>query len=172
MRNSYSRLRAEIEENEAANTADLQTLPYLTGVVKEGLRLSMVNPNSFPRVVPVGGWSFHGHYIPGGTNVGVASRELHFNPCTFAEPEKFIPERWMEPSAEMHRDWVPFSKGPRGCIARNLALTQLFIATERIVASDILRGAQTNTSRIKVLEYFNSRYSGGGIELFWPAKCS
>lgn len=169
MKSSHSRLQVEIRENEAVN-ADLQSLPYLTGVVKEGLRLSMTNRISFPRVVPPSGWTFDEHYIPGGTNVGVASRELHFNPRTFAEPERFLPERWLEPTAEMHRDWVPFGKGARGCIARNLALTELFIATEKIVASDVLRGAKTNTSRIKVMEYFNSAYGGDDIEFSWPEK--
>ena len=169
MKDRHSRLQAEIQENEAVK-ADIQSLPYLTGVVKEGLRLSMANRTSLPRVIPIGGWTFDGHYIPGGTDVGVASRELHLNAGTFPEPEKFLPERWLKPTAEMHRDWVPFGKGARSCIARNLALTELFVATERIVASGVLQGAKTNTTRVKVIEWFNSKYGGDNIQLSWPDK--
>lgn len=120
----YSRARAEVQEKATSNV-DPQSLPYLNGVVREDLRLSMANRVSFPRVVPPKGLSFQGYEIPSGTNVGVASRELHFISGSFPEPIKFRPERWLHATPEMHRDWVPFGKGARGCIARNLALTEL-----------------------------------------------
>ena len=100
--------------------------------------------------------------------MGVSAFELHLDPKTFPQPNEFLPNRWLEASTEMHRDWLPFGKGARGCIARYLALTELFVATERIVASDVLSGAKTVAERIEIYEWFNSRVRGDKIELVWP----
>ncbi|KAL8669354.1 MAG: hypothetical protein Q9168_006046 [Polycauliona sp. 1 TL-2023] len=163
----YSRLRKEVQDN-AASQADIQTLPYLTGVVKEGLRLSYGLAIRLPRVVPKQGWTFDGYYLPKGTNVGISAFQLHRNAKVFPEPQKFLPERWSEATAEMNRDWVPFGTGARSCIARNLALTELFIATEKVAASDVLRGAKTTVDQLDIYEWFNSRVRGDRIEIVWP----
>ncbi len=162
----YSKLRKEVQENLDAK-AELQSLPYLTGVIKEALRLSLSIACRLPRVVPQDGWEFDGYHIPAGTVVGVSSFELHLNPVVFSKPSEFLPERWEEPTPEMQRDWEPFGKGARGCIARNLALTELFIATEKIIASDVLYGATTVKDGIESYQWYNSRVRGNKIELMW-----
>lgn len=50
----------------------------------------------------------------------------------FYKPDEFIPERWLEGSAEKSRyandtkkAAQPFSLGPRGCIGRNLTYVEL-----------------------------------------------
>ena len=121
-----------------------------------------------PRAVPQEGWTFDGYHLPKGTNVGVSAFQLHLNPEVFPQPHTFLPERWSEATAEMHRDWVPFGTGARGCMARNLALAELFIATEKIVASDVLHGAKTTVDRIETYEWFNTRVRGDRVELVWP----
>ena len=159
-------LRKEILEKKPTE-AELQSLPYLRGVIKEGLRLSMANPSRLPRVVPVGGWSFRGYKLPAGTNVSVAPFEVHLNPAVFPHPNEFIPERWMDPSDEMTRDWIPFGLGPRQCIARNLVTMELYIAVQRLVEEDVLRGARTLVDKIEILEWFNSKVKGERIDLCW-----
>ena len=67
----------------------------------------------------------------------------------------------------MHRDWLPFGKGTRSCIARNLPLTERFIATEEVVASDVLNGARTVAEWIELYEWLNSRARGDMIESVW-----
>ena len=99
---------------------DLQSLPYLQGVIKEGLRISMANPSRLPRVVPEAGWTFKGVYLPHRTEVSCAPFELHFNEGVFEDPREFMPERWLDASESMKRDSIPFGLGPRQCIARNL----------------------------------------------------
>ena len=136
--------------------------------MKEGLRLSMGIASRLPREVPQQGWTFDGYYLPKGTNVGVSAHQLHLNPEVFPQPHVFLPERWLEATAEMHRDWLPFGTGARSCIARNLALTELFIATEKIAALDVLHGAKTTVDRIETYEWFNTRVRGDRIELVWP----
>ena len=164
----HATLRKEILENQASQ-ADIQTLPYLRGVIKEGLRLAMANPSRLPRVVPESGWKFGGFHFPAGTNVGVAAFEVHQDRTVFPEPEKFLPERWLNPTAEMQRNWMPFGNGTRACIARNLATTELFMAVEKLVEADVLKGARPVKEKIEIYEWFNSKVKDGRIELVWPA---
>ncbi|EXJ93954.1 hypothetical protein A1O1_02347 [Capronia coronata CBS 617.96] len=162
----YQRTREEVL---AANPGfdDLQSLPYLRGVVKEGLRLSMANPSRLPRVVPASGWTFKGTYFPPGTVVGCSPLVLHLNPEVFQDPHAFKPERWFEPSEEMLRDAIPFGLGARQCIARNLATVELFCAVERVVRADVLKGVKAVKDKVEILEWFNSKVVGERIDLVW-----
>lgn len=162
----YAKLREEIS---SANLGfdDLQSLPYLRGVVKEGLRLSMANPSRLPRVVPAPGWTFKELHFPAGTVVSCTPYSLHLNPEVFDDPHTFKPERWFEPSEEMMRDAIPFGLGSRQCIARNLATVELFWAVESAVRADALGGAKTTKDKIEILEWFNSKVIGERIDLTW-----
>ena len=168
----YKSLRDEIL---TANPSfdDLQSLPLLRNVIKEGLRISMANPSRLPRVVPgPQGWTFHSTtntttYFPPGTVVSCTPHSLHFNPSVFADAHTFRPERWTQPTEEMLRDAIPFGLGLRQCIARNLATVELFCAVERVVRADVLAGATTANDSIDILEWFNSKVVGERIDLVW-----
>ncbi|KIW46026.1 uncharacterized protein PV06_01719 [Exophiala oligosperma] len=162
----YKKLREEIFSADPGFD-DLQSLPYLRGVVKEGLRLSMANPSRLPRVVPPAGWTFKDTYFPPGTTVSCQPYTLHLNPEVFPEPHKFKPERWAEPTEEMLRDAIPFGLGSRQCIARNLATVELFCATERLARADALEGAHTLKDKVEILEWFNSKVVGERVDLVW-----
>jgi cytochrome P450 len=163
---TYSKVRQEVMANV---DADPQTLLYLTGVIKEGLRLSMANPTRLPRVVPSSGLHVAGlPSIPTGASVGISAYSVHFNDKVFANPHEFKPERWAQPSDEMLRDFFAWGAGPRQCIARNLATAELFWAVQAIVRADVLHGAQVVQEEIKILEWFNSKVIGEKIELVWP----
>jgi cytochrome P450 len=41
---------------------------------------------------------------------------VHFNADIFPEPDKFVPERWLDESAELDKWLVAFSRGPRMCL--------------------------------------------------------
>lgn len=174
----YDRLRKEILDNRSA--ADVQTLPYFSSVIKEGLRLAMANPTRLSRTVsssPNGGLKIkimqEGFLpssviiIPAGTNVGISAYTLHFNPKVFPNPHDFLPERWLEPTPEMLRDIIPFGIGPRQCIARNLATAGLFWAIEGLVKSDVLKGARPVKDRVEIFEWFNARVKDRKVELIW-----
>lgn len=166
----YERLKQEVASNAAlgADTEDLQALPYLTAVVKEGLRVSMANPTRLPRVVPTGGWTFKGTLFPAGSIVGCSGYELHFNADVFTEPRKFIPERWLEPTEAMFKYWFAFGAGSRACIARNLATLELHLATERLASSKVFDGGRPVVSKdVEIYEWFNSKVKGEKIEIVW-----
>ena len=164
-------MRAELLSNTNSTPKhDIQSLPYLSAVVKEALRTSMANPTRLPHVVPSPGWTFKSTQFPAGSLVGCSAYELHLDERIFPNPLAFQPERWLERSAtaEMARDWFAFGAGPRACIARNLATVELFITTERVVESDVLRGAIVCQNEVEIYEWFNSKVKGEKMELVWP----
>lgn len=161
----YDRLRKEILDN---RSADVQTLPYFSGVIKEGLRLAMANPTRFSRIVSSNGLKMQGlPSIPAGTNVGISAYTLHLNPKVFPNPHEFLPERWLEPTPEMLRDSIAFGIGPRQCIARNLATAGLSWSVKGLMKSDVLKGAKPVKDKIEILEWFNARVKDKKVELVW-----
>lgn len=166
----HETLRKEILANsESTIKQDIQSLPYFSAVVKEALRISMANPTRLPRLVPSSGWTLDSVQIPPGTIVGCSTFQMHFDEAVFPNARTFQPERWLEDNVtpEMNRNWFAFGAGPRGCIARNLATVELFTATERVVESNILRGAKACQDEVEILEWFNSKVKGEKIELAW-----
>ncbi|KAI9642601.1 hypothetical protein NHQ30_009406 [Ciborinia camelliae] len=166
----YEILRTEIMDNvNSPNKQEIQGLPYLSAVVKEGLRISMANPTRLPHVVPDGGWTFKSTYFPAGSIVGCSAYELHFNSDVFPNPYDFQPERWLEGNItpEANKYWFAFGAGSRACIARNLATVELYMAVEKVVESDVLRGARVCQEKVEIYEWFNSSVKGEKIELIW-----
>lgn len=146
-----------------ANHEDAMSGPYLRGVVREGLRLSMANPIRLPRLVPLRGWRYHDYFFPAGTSVGVASFQLHQDEAVFPNAQRFLPERWLDPTDQMLTNFFAFGKGSRACIAQNLGTAELTLATVKVVQADLLRGATPVQDRIEILEWFNSRVRGEQI---------
>jgi len=69
----YAKLRNELVEafpdpSAPLDYLSLEKLPYLTGVIKEGLRLSYGVIYPLPRVVPEGGVTFNDIFIPEGVS--------------------------------------------------------------------------------------------------------
>ncbi|KAI1371314.1 cytochrome P450 [Hypoxylon crocopeplum] len=160
----YERVRKEVLENP---DADAQSLPYLSGIVKESLRLSMVNPIRLPRVVSSGGLEVADLALPAGTRVGLGAYMLHHNPGVFPNPREFLPERWLEPSPNMMRDSFSFGAGSRQCIARNLASAEIWWTAEALIRSGVLEGLKSVQDKIETREWFNASVIDGKIELIW-----
>lgn len=110
----------------------LESLPYLTAVIKESLRLSYGVPGKIPRVVPPHGAELGGRFLPGGTAVSMCCLVYHHHRAFYREdPDAFIPERWLRDPAEMRagkeeQAFMPFSRGSRGCLGQNLAWAELY----------------------------------------------
>ncbi|MCJ1432335.1 hypothetical protein MMC27_001691 [Xylographa pallens] len=103
-------------------------LPYLNALLEEGLRLYPPVPSTFPRRVAAEGDIIDGQFVPGGTSVGVNQWAANQSAAHFCEPEKFIPERWLDDDRYAGDDKEarqPFSLGPRNCIGKNLAYAEM-----------------------------------------------
>ncbi|KAL0254661.1 hypothetical protein SLS55_010141 [Diplodia seriata] len=62
---------------EGYSDADLEQLPLLNAIINETLRLYCAVPGSLPRVVPAGGATIGGYFIPEGTTVSTQAYTLH-----------------------------------------------------------------------------------------------
>lgn len=127
----------------------------------------MANPSRLPRVVPAGGWTFGGTYLPAGTEVSYTPYELHYNGEVFEDSADFRPERWLDANNQMEKDSIPFGIGPRQCIARNFAIMELFCTVQRLAEESVLDGARCCKEKIEILEWFNSKVVGERIDLIW-----
>ncbi|KAJ5162339.1 cytochrome P450 [Penicillium capsulatum] len=105
----------------------VRQLPYLSAVIKEGLRLGASVPGRLPRVVPPQGLQHRDRFIPGGMIVSSNIYSMHHNPSVFPSPDTFNPDRWLaDDSIELEKYNVAFSKGSRSCIGMNLAYLELY----------------------------------------------
>ncbi|KAF2878220.1 cytochrome P450 [Massariosphaeria phaeospora] len=120
----------------------LQRLSYLNAVIEEGLRMCPPNPSGLQHIVPVGGDTVLGHWLPAGTHVGVHQQSLYRSPHYFHEANTFHPERWLSsakslPGSPFRDDKLEavqsFSTGTWGCIGKGLALAELRSVMARLV---------------------------------------
>ncbi|KAK5111275.1 hypothetical protein LTR85_012216 [Meristemomyces frigidus] len=163
----HAALRKELDSNSEIGGERLQSLPVLSGIIKETMRISSTVPCKLPRITPQGGMAFDNTFIPGGVVVGIAPYMLHLNEKVFPQPHTFNHERWYSPTEDMSRDWMPFGKGARACMGRHLAMMQLCIALSVIVKSGVLEGASTVKPTIDFWEWYNVKVAGGKIEIGW-----
>lgn len=110
----------------------LEQLPYLGGVISEGLRLSYGVTTHLQRVSPNTAMYFQNREIPPGTPVSMSSILLHQNPTIFPNPHAFDPDRWIE-NPGLKRYLVSFSKGSRQCLGMNLAYAELYLGLAYVV---------------------------------------
>ncbi|KAG8159162.1 hypothetical protein KVR01_010823 [Diaporthe batatas] len=105
-------------------------LEYLNAVIQETLRIHPNTGTIIERKVPGKGTLIDGHYIPGGTIVGVNAWVLHRSEEVFGKDvNEFRPERWLEATQEerleMNRNLFSFGAGAHSCIGKNTAMIML-----------------------------------------------
>ncbi|RDH27046.1 cytochrome P450 [Aspergillus welwitschiae] len=109
----------------------------LHACINEAMRLTPPAPNLLPRTLLSGGMEVDGTYIPAGTTVGVSAYTIHRNKTYFYNPDRFEPARWLDGNAagqqQMQMAFVPFSVGPRKCVAWRLAWAELNLTIARVL---------------------------------------
>lgn len=117
----------------------IEALPYLTAVIKEGLRLSYGVSTSLQRIDPDNTLLFTDKdtgkqwRIPAGTPVGSTSVLIHQDEKFFPNSRSFIPERWLEAKGlGLEKYLVSFSTGSRACLGINLAYAELYLGLAAI----------------------------------------
>ncbi|KAL0256814.1 hypothetical protein SLS55_007623 [Diplodia seriata] len=130
-----SRLKAELEAaipdpGRPLNLVALEQLPFLTGVVQEGVRLSHAISHRLHRICPdetlVYADGEREWRIPPGTPMSMTSNLVHHDERVFPDSHAFRPERWAA-DPRLDRYLVSFGKGGRACLGINLAYAELYL---------------------------------------------
>ena len=106
--------------------------PIMFAVIKETLRLHAPFPTAFPRTVMPGAEVAIPNLpapLPVGTMISAHTYVLGRSKKVWGEDaEAWVPGRWLDggnEKREMEEKFVVFSKGPRGCVGRELAMLLL-----------------------------------------------
>jgi cytochrome P450 len=107
-------------------------VPWTRAVIDEALRL-------FPPAWVISRRSDRddvvaGVEVPAGTLAIISPWLVHRRTDTWADPEAFRPERFLEPGAG-RTAYLPFGQGPRLCIGRELALGEMVVVLDRLLAT-------------------------------------
>ncbi|KAJ6002330.1 cytochrome P450 [Penicillium canescens] len=131
------KLREELnhlDPDRTASLVDYESMPYLTSVMLEGLRITNAVATRLQRSSPDRPMRYKDWVIPPGVPVGMTSLFIHHNEDIFPNSQSFVPERWMDPTQRKHLEkyLVAFSKGSRQCIGIPLAKAEILLAVATI----------------------------------------
>ncbi|GAB7339113.1 hypothetical protein MBLNU457_5787t1 [Dothideomycetes sp. NU457] len=167
----------QVLEQEAATVeepltdAKLEHLPILNAVIDETLRLYGAAPATLPRVVPKGGATLAGYFMPEGTVVGTQAYTYHRDSALFPDPEKFDYTRWLSSNNQISdaakAAYNPFGAGSRICIGIHLAKMELRLAATTFFRE--CRGARlapaTTDESMEIENYFLISPKGHACEI-------
>ncbi|KAL7934771.1 cytochrome P450 [Trichoderma chlorosporum] len=125
---------ADITFDDTLEIKKLQTLPYLSAVITEGLRFSHGVGSRLPRINKSSEVQYKQWKIPAGVPISMTSRLHHEDARLFPEPHKFRPDRWLQPESKTLKKYLsPFGHGSRICPGMHLALYEIYIAIAYIL---------------------------------------
>lgn len=124
--------------NEISDTTDITPVhrrPYLRACIRESLRLKP--PMPVLRRVTTKDLSVHGYQIPRGTQLLIATHLSSVSDEFYDDAARFRPERWLgdntmdsEPNALAS---IPFGRGPKACVAQELAQMQIGVLLAKML---------------------------------------
>ncbi|KAJ1734190.1 hypothetical protein LPJ61_001204 [Coemansia biformis] len=110
-------------------------LPLLEACIFESLRVCPVSTN-LPRVVPKGGVTLQGHFIPGGYTLAVSTAACNYNPQYWPDPARFDPARFLRsnPDYDTNRhNLMTLSSGVRSCPGHQLVMVEMMTTLANIL---------------------------------------
>ncbi|QKX57275.1 uncharacterized protein TRUGW13939_04386 [Talaromyces rugulosus] len=127
-RQLVNEVRSTFEDQNDITLVTVNKLTYMLACLDEGMRMYPPIANGLPRVVPKGGAQVLGEWIPENTYVAVHQWALYHREKYFMEPNTFHPERFLSSpkfSTDRRDALRPFHTGPRNCLGRNLAYSEM-----------------------------------------------
>jgi cytochrome P450 len=130
------RLRAEVLEGREE---------YLTATIQETLRLRPVISIVLRRLtepVEIGGYE-----LPAGVSVAPSIYLVHRNPEIYPEPQRFLPERFLDNPPGTYT-WIPFGGGVRRCLGASFAQFEMAVVLKELVKRHRIRPVNPKPERI------------------------
>ncbi|EPS43072.1 hypothetical protein H072_2918 [Dactylellina haptotyla CBS 200.50] len=131
-------VRSSFHSEEDITFASVQQLSYMLACLNEALRMYPPISSGLPRIVPKGGMTICGEFVPEKTTVSAGHYVIYHHPKHWTSPSEFHPERFLGDSKFLNDKLdalQPFSLGPRDCIGRNLAYAEMKVIFARILFS-------------------------------------
>ncbi|KIW42127.1 uncharacterized protein PV06_05711 [Exophiala oligosperma] len=158
-----AQLRKELEAaipdpSSPLSWTELERLPFLTGCVREAVRMSYAvttrNPRLFSRPMVYKNWE-----IPPRTPISMTIVDVCDDEAIFPNPRKFQPERWMnapktKDGSSLERYFVGFGKGTRSCLGINLAHAELYMALAGVFRNFNFELYETDSSDVELAHDF------------------
>lgn len=133
------KLQAELEKvvgmKRKVEETDLEKLEYLEMIIKESFRMHPVAPLLIPHQ-SIEDCMVGDFFIPKKSRVIVNAWAIMRDPNSWADPEKFWPERFEGSNIDIRgRDFqlIPFGSGRRGCPGIQLGLTVVRLVVAQLV---------------------------------------
>jgi cytochrome P450 len=117
---------------------------YLTATIQETLRLRPVIVLVARRLtepVEIGGYE-----LPAGVTVTPCIHLVHRDPRTYPEPERFLPERFLDNPPGTYT-WIPFGGGVRRCLGASFAQFEMAVVLRELVKRREARPARAKAER-------------------------
>jgi cytochrome P450 len=73
-----------------------------------------------------------GHRLPAGASVVPSIHLVHRDPATYPEPERFLPERFLDNPPGTYT-WIPFGGGVRRCLGAAFAQFEMAVVLRELV---------------------------------------
>ncbi|KAK2040152.1 cytochrome P450 [Colletotrichum somersetense] len=148
-------VRGALRDRDDIRWDKVRHLRYLEATIHEALRLFPPSPASQQRMVPAGGATIDGYYVPAGMTVAVPPWVSTHSSCNFIDPDEFLPERWLGEDARFAGDRpnasLPFGTGPRVCIGKNLAYMEMRLISAHVLWNfDMTLDVETHKSANEV----------------------
>ncbi|WP_375505573.1 cytochrome P450 [uncultured Nostoc sp.] len=106
------------------NTESLKELAYIRAIIKETLRLYSVASGS-TSLQTQRDTVIEGQVIPLGTRISWSMLGAGRDPEVYANPEEFLPERWLDKSKETSSlPMIDFGSGPHRCLGEHLSMLE------------------------------------------------
>jgi hypothetical protein len=138
-------LSAVIPSSRSPTFTDEPSLPYISAIVKEILRIRPVTNIGTPHytTAPV---TYKDYFIPANTVVSICQYAVHFDPSIYPDPFSFKPERFLpyplkagaaanqpDPEVRAKSSGFSFGAGRRICPGLHLAESSLFITVAKLM---------------------------------------
>jgi cytochrome P450 len=118
---------------------------YLTATIQETLRLRPVISivlRKLTEPVEIGGYE-----LPAGVSVAPSIYLVHRNPEIYPEPQRFLPERFLETPPGTYT-WIPFGGGVRRCLGASFAQFEMAVVLKELVKRHQIRPANPKPERV------------------------